>query len=302
VITLSNNELGAFKICAQRPAKKFQIAESMGISQTGASNIVNRLVEKGLCRRGDDGVITSGMEHAVALNSAIQDRTIPEWALVGGNLPILLSLLNQAKPMDRIAQEAKLALPTVKIYEWRMRKQALTIFNRNLELAPKNSALRGFLERYAHGCALHLAAASDSSSRVSWNDGLQFILRSEKDISFDDLRITGLSYLTNLGLQIGGWYRTYHHSFWNQEIGVEKACIDAHLNEPDSSTTISYCILTLMNTPFNRTTLLEEARYVGVDRLMNKVVKAAEGKSVDDPLIIPRSELEEMAHTFERRP
>jgi hypothetical protein len=298
MIQLSQNEIAAFKLCLERSYRQIDVARELKISAAAASQISKRMAEKGLCERTTEGLSISRSEHAIALASALRDGIIPEWALVGGRLSILLSLIRGGRSLQRIARETRLAEPTIVAYERLLREHALTIHREVYRIAPRNRALLDFLERYARGCATVICRRYDRNSRVSWNDGLEFILRSEESIGGPGINISGLTYLAELGFGGGGFYRTYNYSNWHGPIGIEKACVDAHLNEPESATVVSYCTLALSESRYDAEMLIEEARLVGVEEVMGKVTKAANGEDVNDPLFIPRQELEEMRPTF----
>lgn len=293
MFALTENDIRIFSAVAIEPRMGVEIASATSLSPAAVSKTIRKLISLGLVSRTSTGIRTSESGHSVALRGGILAATLPTRAMVGGRLHIMLCLMRIAKTRARIELECGLRAPTAYQYLRELREMGIVRQDGDrYALVISRIDLKRLLESLALGHAEATARNMSQSARVVWNDGLQFIIADGNKIPEVQDRLTGTSAMASFGINIRGSEWFYHISKWNSRLGPELVALHTHLCKPESVNAISYCVLLLWHTGFNRNILMEESMCAEAGEIMEKVADVASGEYRTDRLMARREELE----------
>jgi hypothetical protein len=301
---LTKNQLEVFRaIClAKAPMSVPDIVSSTNYSNKTVYRITETLNENRFSRsNGDRGVrfVPSTDIHAAALKKYVLSNEHPLDAIKGSKLLVLLSISYVPKSIDRIAKETKLKEDTVRVLVWDLRHYGIVDQKGSkIMISPTDVFMSQFLKDYSKGVNLKTMDEKTKSGIMLWNDGLEFIFSAS---SLDDhvgIDRTGISAMADYGLQFVSETNYYHCSYWHSELRAEDVAIHNILINQNSSRGSSYSILLLKKNGFDPKYLLEEARHVGIIRIVKEIVEIISGKDTTNPFLPSRNDMEDLYQQY----
>jgi hypothetical protein len=108
------------------------------------------------------------------------------------------------------------------------------------------------------------------------------------------IRKTGISAMANYGIPFVSETVYYHYSNWNSELKPENIAIHNLLSNPFSSRVVSYSILLLKKTGFDKVYLLEQSRYTGIENLVKDMISILSGRVAKNRFMPNLADLEDL--------
>lgn len=232
---------------------------------------------------------------AAALKRYALSEAHPMDAIIGSRLLVLLSISTFPKSIDRIAKETKLKRSTVRVLVWNLKSYGVIVQEGSrIGVSPTAAFMAQFLQDYSKGSGMRSMERKTKFGIMLWSGGLEFIFSSPPLEDLDGVRRTGVSAMADHGLDLITDVNYYHCAYWQPELKVEDIALHNLLISPHSARGIGYSILLLRKAGFNKQYLSQEARCLGIAKLVRQVLELLNGREVDDPLLPSRSDLDDL--------
>ncbi len=298
MFTLTKNEIMLFTALCQESRPISELAISASLSLRTAYRLSGTLERYGLVhRRGERGArLEPGTTlQAVALKRFVLSEERPVEAIVGSKLLVLLSISSVPKTIAQVSRETNLKLETVRVLAWGLKGLGIVQQERNtLRISPTDTIMTQFLQDYSRGVNLTVMEEKTKVGVMLWSKGLEFIFKAPSLEDPEEVRRTGTKAMSEYGLDFISETNCYHFTYWHPCLRVEDIALHNLLIGPQDVRGISYSIMLLRKAGFDRQYLKEEARRVGMVKLVNEVVDTAEGKEVDRPFLPRREDMESL--------
>lgn len=126
------------------------------------------------------------------------------------SLNILLALLHNKNTSKRIAEINNISLRNTKRYLSKFHKLAIIKKQKNgkntkedvWEINKINTELMKFLESYEEFRALKITKSTDANAALVWLNGIEFLIKSQKNIQKSNFKKTGAAVLEKYGLKL----------------------------------------------------------------------------------------------------
>ena len=219
--------------------------------------------------RRERSISISSHSHATALKDYIMLSEFPLDAFVGSKFLILLSISSFPKDIRRISKETRLKGESVRTLVWRLKRYGMIDQKGKsmISVSPSNVHLMRFLQDFSKGSCNAILEERAKSGIMLWNEGLQFIFSAKTLNNRVDVRRTGITAMSDYGLQFISDTDYYHYAYWHPFLRSEDVAIHNLLTNPTSVRTVSYSLLLLRKTGFDPSYFVREAKYVGISKL-----------------------------------
>jgi hypothetical protein len=278
----NKNQLGIFRDICLGINSVNEIMRSSGQSNKTVYRITESLTKAGLISRPEGrGTRFSPSTdlHAAALKKYLLSKEHPVDAITGSKLHIMMSICQTPKDIERIAMETGLKRESVRVLTWDLRNYGVLAQDGPLiKISPTDMSMTQFLQDFSKGVNLRLMEERTKVGIMLWSGGLEFIFSTASLEDSSRVRKTGISAMSEYGLQFIADSDYYYYSNWNLELKPEDIAIHNLLANPNSSRIISYSILLLRMNGFDKDYLLEESRYAGIEGLVKEIVDMIEGR------------------------
>lgn len=298
MFTFTKNELEIFRAVCLENKSVSDIVESTAPSSKTVYRLVETIEKDGLVRKqGERGArfAPSTDLHAVALKKYVLSDGRPLDAIVGSRLLVLLSISNFPKGIKRIAKETKLKQETVRVLIWSLRTYGIVMQEGSkIKISPTDTFMIQFLQDFSRGANLKIMEEKTKVGAMLWSDGLEFIFSAPSLSDPVGVKKTGITAMAEYGLDFISETNYYYYAYWHPDLKVEDVAIHNLLIGPNSVRNISYSILLLKKTGYDRRYLTKEARCVGINKLVREVLDIAEGKEVANPFLPSKMDMESL--------
>jgi hypothetical protein len=211
----------------------------------------------------------------------------------------MLSISHVSKSMERIAMETRLKRDTVRVLAWSLKNYG--IINQegsNIRISPTDFFMTQFLQDFSKGVNLNIMEDKTPVGIMLWSGGLECVFSTPSLEDSSGIRKTGISAMANYGIRFVSETEYYHYSNWNSELKPEDIVIHNLLSNPFSSRVVSYSILLLKKTGFDKAYLLEESRYAGIGHPVREMIAIMSGKATKNRFMPSMADLEDLCSQY----
>ena len=131
-----------------------------------------------------------------------------------------------------------------------------------------------------------------------WHNGLSFIFAAKEKLDLSTIEPTGITAMKELGLRLLSKEYQYWSSFCPNPLNEEQIVLHNLLINPISSKSMGYTLLFLRMHKFDRIVLQEEASYLGIMDVSNKLIDFLDGNEVKDPYFPTRNEFNTLCQQY----
>lgn len=296
---LNKNELRVFKSVCDGHVSAAALIEDTGLSNISIYRIIQSLSSKKLVTSRRDGKINiifiSSHGHSKALATYLEGNSRAIEPLIGSRLLAMLSASSNQKTLGRIATETRLAPESVRRIVWALKGFAAVAQDGDVISIPQSDKiLTRFLQDFSRGACAAVLDDITSAGRILWCEGLQFIFASRELKDTSGIRSTGVTAMSQRGLQFISDTKYYHYAYWRPSLKPEDIALHNILIDPSSSRGIAYSLLFLFKSGYRSGYLRRQGDAMGVGELSELMIKYLDGENVENLLFPSRSDMQEL--------
>ncbi|MEW5748659.1 MAG: hypothetical protein AB1793_07775 [Candidatus Thermoplasmatota archaeon] len=300
---LNKNELRVFRLVCDGHGSVTELSEATGLSVISIYRIVQSLSSKKLAtsqRRGKTKVVSRSLHgHSRALATYLEGNLRPIEPLIGTRLLVMLSASRNAKAMERIAKETRLAEESVRRIVWTLKGfGAVNQEGDRVSVPPSDIALTRFLRDFSEGACAAFLEDIASSGTIMWSEGLQFIFATREPFDAPGVRETAITAMSRHGLQFLSDTRYGYYAYWRPSLGPEDIALHNVLIDTNSSRGIAYSLLFLQKMGYREGYLRRQGDAVGAGELTEQMDRYLGGGNVGNPFFPTRADMRELREQY----
>jgi hypothetical protein len=301
--TFTRNELGMFKSICDGRRSVTDLTSATAMSAMSTYRIAHKLSSKKVIMLRREGkrtlFVPSSHGHSKALAEFLKGIGRSIDPLVGSRLLVLLSVSSNEKDLEMIAEETGLAVESVRRIVWSLKGYGVVRQERRRISVPQvDTALVRFLKDFSKGACAAVLEDKAPSGAVIWSEGLEFLFASREPVESPGISETGITAMSQRGLQFISDTRYYHYAYWQPRLRREDVALHNLLVDPNSSRGIAYSLLFLMKEGYNQGYLINRGEAVGVGELSRETVRYLDGETVGNANFPTRKELDELRSQY----
>lgn len=296
---LNRNELRTFKAICDGTRSTADLAKALKVSPISVYRAIQSLSSEKLIETRRTGrtllLLPSPHGHSKALAAYLEGSGRPIEPLIGSRLLVLLSVSSVQKSLDRVAEEVMLTRESVRRIVWALKGfGAVRQDRRMISIPQQDIALVRFLQDFSKGASVAWLESITPAGTVLWNEGLEFLFTSRAPVSSRGVRETGITAMSERGLQFISDTRYYHCAYWRPKLRKEDIAMHQILIDPNSTRNTSYGLLFLMKEGCNPSYLAMLGDAIGASVLARQIAEYLRSEVVENPHFPSRAEMEEL--------
>jgi hypothetical protein len=236
--------------------------------------------------------------HSVALRQILASKEYPIESFMDSKMLVLLSICNHGRSIDRISIETGLTRSTLEKYLIELQSVGLASVENDFVVMPISAGrMISLLHDFSRGLFFHYLVLQFNDVELKWVGGLDFIFSVPLGESSKIGITTGIVAMKDYGILLLSNREDRYWSLWDRELRVEDHALFTLLADR-SRTAVSYSLLLLQDHEFDRGYLLEEARVLDLEEILNDILDYLKGKEVSDTRFPPRDDFESLCRDY----
>jgi len=268
---------------------------------------INRLLKLGFIEKKESGkniqIFQANTPVTTYLNNLLDNypHYINKDIFKNTSLNIQVSLLHNYLSAKSIAELVGISLRTTKRYLSILHRLAIIKRVSNMEFSNThiweinkiNDELIAFLESYEEFNALKIIQAVDKDSLLLWLNGIEFLVKTKKNIAKPSFKKTGASVLENYGLKLIAGENYFFYT--KRDLDIWDHAFLMVLSRKNDPAQLRYLAFLYYKTNANRGEFIKKGRYYNKDA-MQKVINLFENNQETPNLKMKY--IEELKHLY----